>query len=141
VKITPDPMTIPTTGGGQTIQNINTLKIKFPVPANSTYVSATLSGGSNLGTGTPTVSQASGVITLSVPGNLAPGTSAVLPTISVTLKASGPVASTIKTILAGNSFTNPGITFNTQVQVIFVIQAAVSCFVTPSPVFSTTNIT
>src|SRR5205823_2291501 len=115
VKLTPDPMPIPTTGGGQQIQNLNQLKIKFPVPAGSSFVSATLSGGSNIGSGTPTVTQASGVVTLTVPGPLAAGTTATLPSATVTMKATGASGTVLNTILFGNSYTNPGITFNVQI--------------------------
>jgi len=131
-------MPIPTSGGGQTIQNLNTLKIKFPVPANSTFVSASVAGGSNIGSGTPSVAQAGGFITLTVPGPLAAGSTATLPTVSVILKA-GASGQNVQTILAGNSYTNPGITFNVKIS-LFGLTIPTNCFVNPSPVFSTTPI-
>ena len=139
VKITPDPMVIPTSAGGQTIVNLNQVKIKIPVPTGSTFVSATLSGAANVGSGTPTVAQASGIITLTVPGNLNAGTTATLPTITLTLNATGAVGTQIQTILAGNSYANPGITFNVLIQ-LFSITVPTTCYVTPSPVFSSTPI-
>ncbi len=56
------------------IRNLNTVRVRFTVPAGATFVSATLSGGSNLGTGAPSVAHSGGIVTLSVPGQLAPGT-------------------------------------------------------------------
>jgi len=140
VKITPDPMTIPTSASGYTLNNINTVKIRFPVPTGSTFVSATLSGASNVGSGTPTVAQSGGVITLTVPGNLNAGTVATLPTVTLTLKATGAVGTSINTILAGNSYANPGITFTVRVAVLFGIDVPTNCYVSPSPVFSSTPI-
>jgi dehydratase len=132
-------MTIPTSAGGQTIVNINTVKIKFPVPANSAFVSATLTGGSNIGSGTPTVAMSGGVITMTVPGPPAAGSVATLPTVTVNLTATGAPGSTVKTILAGSSYSNPGITFNVKIS-LFSLTVATNCFVNPSPVFSSTPI-
>lgn len=139
LTITPDPMVIPTTGGGQSIQYLSQVKIRIPVPTGTSFVSATLSGASNVGTGTPTVAQSGGVITLTVPGNLTAGTTATLPKITLTLKATGGVGTQINTILAGTSYADPGITFNVKID-LFGLTVATNCFVNPSPVFSTTPI-
>lgn len=128
---------VPSSASGQTIQNLNAVVVKFPVPAGSSFVSASVSGGSNLGSGTPTVANNSGVITLTVPGNLAGGSTAVLPTVTVNLTATGAAPAQIKTILAGSSYSNPGITFNAKISLGNV---PTKCFVNPSPVFSTTDI-
>lgn len=42
VVIDPAPNTVPSDVGGNKVKNINTFALKFPVPANSTYVSADL---------------------------------------------------------------------------------------------------
>jgi len=138
-SLTPDPMPIPSSAGGQTIQNLSNVRIRIPVPAGSTFASATLSGGSNLGSGTPTVTQSAGVITLTVPGPLAAGTTAVLPTVNVNLQASGSTGTVLNAILAGNSYANPGITFTVKI-VLFGLSVSTNCFVSPSPVFATTTI-
>ena len=49
VEITPDPVQVPTSGGGYSIGSLTNLKVSLAVPAGATFVSATLSGGSNLG--------------------------------------------------------------------------------------------
>src|SRR5579872_5261398 len=40
-------ITVPTSASGYTVKSINGIKLKVPVPTNSTYDSASLSGGSN----------------------------------------------------------------------------------------------
>ena len=132
-------MVIPTSAGGQDIQNLTQVKIKIPVPAGSAFSAASLSGGSNIGSGTPSIAQSGGFVTLTVPGPLATGSTAILPTVNLSLVASGVVGTQLNTILAGNSYANPGITFTVKI-VLFGVTVPTSCFVNPSPTFSTTTI-
>jgi dehydratase len=142
VTLTPDPIEVPTTGGGYPIRNLNTVRVRFSVPTGATFVSATLSGGSNLGTGTPTVSHAGGIVTLAVPGQLAPGTTAVLPTVTVTLNASGAPGTVLAARFAGNSYDNPSIQFTAVVGVPILgnISGTTKCFSPLNPVVATTTI-
>jgi len=139
LSLTPDPMPIPTSGGGQTIQNLTNVKIKVPVPAGASFVSASLVGGSNLGSGTPTVTHSAGIVTLTIPGPLAAGTTAVLPTVKVNVQATGSPGTALNVILAGTSYANPGITFTVKI-VLFGLSVPTNCYVNPSPVFATTTI-
>ncbi len=142
VQMTADPMNIPTSGGGYPIVRLSNLVIRFDVPAGSSFVSATLSGGSSLGSGTPTVAESGGQIVMTVPGPLAPGSTAVLPTVNATMQATGSVGSTISARLAGTGYSDPGITFTSVVKVLFSnISANSSCYVPgTNPVLATTEI-
>jgi dehydratase len=142
VTLTPDPIEVPTSGGGYPIRNLNTVRVRFAVPAGATFVSATLSGGANLGTGTPTVSHSGGIVTLAVPGQLAPGTTAILPTVTVTLNASGAPGTVLAARFAGNSYDNPSIQFTAVVGVPILgnISGTTKCFSPVNPVVATTTI-
>jgi dehydratase len=52
VTLAPDAMTVPTTAGGYAVNNLRTLVLRVAVPQGASVRSATLSGGSNLGSGT-----------------------------------------------------------------------------------------
>ena len=138
VVIDPAVNTVPATVSGYTVKNINTFALKIPIPANSTYVSSTLTGGSGLGSAAPKITVASGVATLSFSDPISGGATFELPTVTVNLKAG--TSGTIQTKLAGTSYTSPGLTFNTVVNVFFDITAPTACYPNPSPVFTTTTI-
>ncbi|MFZ4433307.1 MAG: cyclodehydratase [Microthrixaceae bacterium] len=142
-QLTADPIIVPTTGGGYPIQNLNTIKVRFDVPAGATFVSASLNGGSNLGAGTPTVALSGTQVVLSIPGNLAPGTTATLPTVTATFTASGAVGTTLGWKLAGTSYSNPGISFTARVGSVPLfgsINVPTNCYASPNPVLGTTTI-
>jgi dehydratase len=142
VEITPDPVEVPTSGGGYSIGSLTNLKVSLAVPAGATFVGATLSGGSNLGGGTPTVSQSGGKVTLTVPGPLAPGTTAVLPKLDITFQATGGPGTLIESKFAGTSYSNPGLTFTVAVTgtPIGTITATSNCYAQPNPVLATTEV-
>ncbi|MER6793008.1 cyclase, partial [Amycolatopsis mediterranei] len=58
VVIDPAPNTVPSTVSGNKVKNINTFALKIPIPANSSYVGADLTGGSGLGSTPPALSVA-----------------------------------------------------------------------------------
>ncbi|MBB4682536.1 cyclase [Amycolatopsis jiangsuensis] len=139
VVIDPAPNTVPGEVSGNTVKEINTFALKFPVPANSTYVSADLAGGSGLGSTAPEIAVADGVATLSFPGPIAGGATFELPTITVHLTAGD--SGTIETKLAGSSYDDPGLTFQAIASsIIGDVTAPTACFPSPSPVFTTTTI-
>jgi dehydratase len=137
VKLTADPIVVPTSGGGFSINNLNTVRIRFTLPAGTTYVGATLSGGALLGSGTPSVAVSGSQIVLSVPGNLSPGTTATLPTVVATLKATGAAGGSIPLQLAGTGYASPGISFTARVAVLFGVDAVTNCYVPNNPVLKT----
>jgi dehydratase len=138
VVIDPAPNSVPATVAGYNLKQVKDFSLKIPIPANSTYVSATLTGGSGLGSTAPKFAVSGGVATLSFPGPIAGGAAFELPTVTVKLTAGN--SGTIQTKLAGTSYTDPGLTFTAVVNQIFDISAPTACFPNPSPVFTTTTI-
>lgn len=139
VVIDPAPNTVPSDVSGNKVKNINTFALKFPIPANSTYVGADLAGGSGLGSTAPTIAVADGVATLSFPGPIAGGATFELPTITAHLTAGQ--SGTIETKLSGTSYADPGLTFKAVASsIIGDVTAPTACFPSPSPVFTTTTI-
>jgi dehydratase len=138
VVVDPAPTTVPSTVSGFTVKKLTGFALKLPVPANSTYVSATASGGSGLGS-TPTISFSGGTITVSFTGPVAGGATFELPTVTIKLTAGA--SGTIQTKLGGTSYTNPGLTFTTTATTFLGdITAPTACYPSPSPVFTTTTI-
>ena len=131
---------VPTSAGSYTLKQIQNIDLKLPVPAHSTYVSSSLSGGSNYGSGKPSVSQSGGVVTIVIPGPIAAGTTFTLPTLTLGLKA-GASGSTINTTLSGTSYSNPGLTFTAVINVLFfTVNASVVGYPTTSPVLTSTKV-
>jgi dehydratase len=138
VTIDPAPNTVPATGGGYTISEINTIALKLPVPANSTFVSASLSGGSGLGSTPPTVGQVGNDVVLNVKGPIKGGAAFELPTVTINLTAGS--SGTIESKLGGTSYDDPGLTFNAVVLVVFPITAPAKGYPDPNPVLTSTTI-
>ncbi|MDQ2678288.1 MAG: hypothetical protein M3Y51_06050, partial [Actinomycetota bacterium] len=143
IELTPDPMNVPTDGEGYPISWIANLNVSFLIPAGTTFVSASTSGGSNLGSGTVTTGVNGDDVRLTVPGQLAPGSTAVLPRITVTLQATGAVGTNVTTKFGGASYGDPGTTFQTRVSGIPILGSVTSssnCYAPTNPVLSTTAI-
>jgi dehydratase len=132
-------ITVPSSASGYTVKSINGIKLKVPVPTNSTYDSASLAGGSNYGSGKPSVSEGSGVITISIPGPINAGTTFTLPTL--TLKLTSGASGTIVSSLSGTSYSNPGLTFTAVISVIGIsVNANAVGYPSSTPSFTSTTI-
>lgn len=141
VQLTADPIDVPTQGGGHPVKNLSNVRVRFDLPAGASFVGASLSGGSNLGAGTPSVSLVGSQIVLHVPGTLTPGTTAVLPTVTATLNATGSPGTVLPAKMSGTSYADPGITFNAVVTVlIFDVSASAACYAPVNPVLAETTI-
>lgn len=139
ITLTPGSITVPSSADGYTIEDIQDITLSVPVPANSTYDSASLSGGSGYGSGTPTVAESNGVVTATVPGPVDGGASFTLPELTLNLTAAS--SGTIDTTLSGTSYSSPGLTFTAVVSVLgFPVDAATVGYPDPSPVLATTTI-
>jgi hypothetical protein len=132
---------------GGTVSGIKNLQLRIPVPANSTFVSASLSGGLNIGSAPPTValqgSATTGTIVLSVPGPIPSNQNYQLPALTLTLTASGPDLSTIQPRIGGTGTTASTAGFITTAIVTSPISAEVEtdCYpAPPNPAWSTTTI-
>ncbi|MFC5287508.1 cyclase [Actinokineospora guangxiensis] len=137
VVIDPAPNTIPGSVNGYTVRRVQTFALKLPIPANSTYVSASLAGGSNVGT--TNISVSGGVATVTASGPINGGAAFELPTVTVNLTAGS--SGTIETKLSGTSYSDPGLTFTAVVSSFLGnINVATKCFPDPNPVITTTTI-
>ncbi len=93
--------TVPTTALGNPVTTETSLRLALPVPVGSTFQSVTLSGGTNVGTGSAVSevadsSSPSGEdVVETVPGPIAAGQAFALPTIALTLTASTTVGTVI----------------------------------------------
>jgi dehydratase len=141
VSLSSAAISIPASVDGITITDIKSLSLKVKVPANSTYASCSFTGGSGFGTGTPTCADKSGTVTFSVPGPIDGGTTVTLPTLGVHLKAGTTAGDSIKSKLAGTSYTSPCLSGTANVVVLgsAVVATAVG-YPSPSPVLTTTKI-
>jgi dehydratase len=139
VQLAVGSITVPTSADGYTVEQISGIALKIPVPADSTYDSASLSGGSNLGSGTPSVSESGGVVTISVPNTIKAGTTFTLPTLTLNLTSGA--SGSINTALAGTSFSDPGLTFTAEISIIGIgVSGSAVGYPTTSPTLTSTSI-
>ncbi|MEU4196165.1 hypothetical protein AB0E69_29960 [Kribbella sp. NPDC026611] len=139
IAVDPKPGQLPTDVKGFKLQEVRDLSLRVPIPANSSYVSAALTGGSGLNS-TPSVHLDGNAAVIQVAGPIAGGASYRLPTLSVRLK-SGRRGTTIQTRLAGTSFDNPGLTLQSKIKWKFVtIKAPVACYPDPNPALTQTRV-
>jgi dehydratase len=140
VTLSVGSINVPTSADGFTVTEIKGIALKMPVPANATYDSAGVTGGSDIGSGTPTVSESGGVITINVPGPISAGTTFTLPTLTLRL-TSGAAGGTIDTTLSGAGHSAPGLTFTAVLSFLgFGINARSVGYPTTSPTLTSTTI-
>lgn len=138
VTVSGTKFSIPSSVDGVTIDSIKSVKLRLKVPANSTYVSCAISGGSGLGTGKRTCSQSSGTVTFTAPGPVKGGTSVTPPKLILHLKAG--TSGSIQSKLAGTSFSSPCLSGTADVTFVGPITAKAVGYPSPSPVLTTTKI-
>ena len=130
-------------GSGATLRYLHDFSVFIPVPANSTLVSFSISGGTNLGTGPNTINQSGSNLVMHVPGPIQPNTTYQLPTLNMTLRATGPALSTIQARFGGTSYANPGLQFTVAATLPSPLGDAdllTSCYPTSTQPLSTTTI-
>lgn len=138
ITLTPAAQQVPDTVSGHALRSLRGIKLSMPAPANSTYVSSTVSGG----TVAATVGQSGGRITLDAPGTTAAGASFTLPAMTVNVTASA--AGTITSTLAGTSFADPGLSFTASVDsgtILGAVDVPVKCYPGTAPTLTTTTVT
>lgn len=139
VVVTPAPNTVPASVNGNNIKQVQDMSLKIPVPANSTFVSMQLSGGSNLGANPPTWSVSGNIITVHLDGPIAGGSTFQLPAMTMQLTAGQ--SGTIQSTVYGSSYSDPGLTFTAVVSsIIGDVNVPTACYPNPAPVFTTTTI-
>jgi dehydratase len=102
------PSVVPSSMNGTPISQLSDLVISTQVTGQGTITSVSLSGGSNLGPGKPSVTFSGNKEVLTVPGPLAAGTTVTLPTVSTKIKATKKGSITV--VPYGTSYTDPGFT-------------------------------
>lgn len=137
VVLDPAPVTVPSEAAGLSVKELHTFSLRVNVPTNSTFESVSLEGGSGLD-GPVEASESGGVITLTVPGNIAGGETIELPTLTINVTAGE--SGTVESSLTGTSYSDPGLTFTAVVTVIVDVEAPTTCYPEPSPVLTTTAI-
>lgn len=131
------PGSLPGEVKGFKLKEVRDLSLQVPIPANSSYVSAKLTGGSGLNS-TPTLHLERGVAVIKVAGPIPGGAGYQLPSLSVRLK-SGRRGAVIETKLKGTSHDDPGLTLQAKIKWKFVTTTApVSCFPDPNPALTRT---
>ena len=129
-------------GSGATLNNIRDFRVKAPIPANAELVSFSLTGGSGIGSGPNTITQSGTNLVMTVPGPVQPDTTFQLPTINMTLRATGPALATIQSRFGGTSYADPGLDFivNADTPISTGTDLPTACFPSTSPALSTTTI-
>ncbi|GAA4843173.1 cyclase [Saccharopolyspora rosea] len=139
VVIDPAPGSLPSDVNGYQVKQVQNLDLKIPVPANATFVSADVKGGSGLGPNPPKLTVDGGVATLHLDGPIAGGSQFELPTVTAHLTAGR--SGKIETRLYGTSYDDPGLTLDAVVSsVIGDTKVPSRCFPNPNPVLTTTTI-
>ncbi|MFE1443631.1 cyclase [Streptomyces sp. NPDC058739] len=140
VTLATEPMTVPGSVSGYTVKSIKDITLKAPLPTNATVTGTRLTGGSGLGSGTPSVRVSGGEIIVSVPGPIGGGKTFTLPALNLDLTA-GASGGVIETRLSGTSYGSPGLTFTASVPILFVtVSVPTSCYPSPNPVLTSTAI-
>ncbi|SHF42888.1 hypothetical protein [Streptoalloteichus hindustanus] len=138
VVLDPAPIRIPGVVGGHKVKEVRNVKLQVAVPANASYASASLSGGSGLNS-TPSVDHEDGDVVVTIPGPIKGGADIELPTLSLDLTAGD--RGVIETRLTGSDHDNPGLTFTATIQVgVFPVNAPTTCYPNPSPTLTSTTI-
>jgi dehydratase len=122
--------TLPASLQGYPVTSASDLIVKYPVPANSEFVSVALNGGSNVGTGATVAEVADASVpgqfdvVETIPGPISSGQSFSLPSINLTVLASNSVGATITSSLldiqpteSSSSSNDPAVTATMQVAV------------------------
>lgn len=137
--IDPGPNSVPAKVNGYTVKRIERVDLKIPIPANSSFVSAGLAGGSGLGLNPPTITVEGNIATLHLDGPIAGGSQFELPTVTLHLTAGQSGA--IEAKLHGGSYDDPGLAFTAVVSsIIGDTNVPSRCFPNPNPVLTTTTI-
>jgi dehydratase len=140
-----DDLLVPASGGGYPVIRMGLWEAKVDVAANSSYDSASLSGGGGY-TSTPTVELTGSTVHFKLLEWVTPGTTVDFPTITVTYQATGTAGAVIDQTVHGSSFADWGLAFANTVQIVIIfpinIDAFTQCFpITPVPILETTLIT
>ncbi|GDY33560.1 hypothetical protein [Gandjariella thermophila] len=116
------------------------ITLKLPMPTNSTFVSASLSGG--FGTGPVTVTPASPYLVFSIPGPIVGGATFQLPTLTLTVTAGPASSGPVIFKLDGFTMPNPALTFTARIQgSTITADVPTRCIPNPNAALTQTTVT
>lgn len=132
-----NPLTIPATAAGYPVNTLRDIKLSVLVPPSTNHLASTFAGGS-----TPaTVTEADGVVTVSVPDAVAGGAAFNFPIIQLNLAATGAAGSVTESRLAGTGYASPGLRFVANIKVgVINLDVPTACFPAGSPALTRTTI-
>jgi len=138
ITVTPQADQIPGEVSGLPLLEVKNFTLTIPIPANSTLVSASLSGGSGLGS-EPVLTQVDNNLVITLPSSIAGGADYQLPALTLNLVAGA--EGTIDVKVGGTSLTDPGLTLTAVADFLgSPIEAPTVCFPDPNPVLASTTI-
>jgi dehydratase len=136
ITLTPGTLTVPSVVSGFPLDGISNIVMTIAAPTNSTLVSASGFGGSVGGN----VGASNGVVTLTVPGPIAGGTTYTPPAESINVTA-GSAGKAIQTRYAGTSYSRPGMTLTINLQgPVGPVSIPTVCYASPNPTLTSTTI-
>jgi dehydratase len=139
VTVVTSPDQIPATVSGFPVTELKDFRLVFPIPANSTFVSAALSGGEGLG-GEPVLTVEGTNVVVTLDSSIAGGADYTLPVLTLNLVAGE--TGTVDFALGGTSYADPGLSLTAVVDVLGTpLEAPTACYPSPNPVLSSTAIT
>ena len=97
ITVAPGSFNVPTDVQGTALTAIQAFTIRFPLSPNVQFVDSVMSAGINMGPGYPSLTVEGDSMVYRVPGPFVPGSTVQMPKNRLTLKATGPVGSTIQT--------------------------------------------
>lgn len=142
MTVVPEVFTLDAAGAGGTVTQLTDMVWRVQVPANAAILSHSIEGWANVGSGTPTSSVAGTIISVTIPGPIPAGAPATLPTVRVSLQATGALGARIEPRIAGTSHANPGVSFTARVDLgwLGTVDSALQCYPSPSPALHSTLI-
>jgi dehydratase len=138
------PSVVPSNMNGTPISQLSDLVITTQVKGQGTITGVSLSGGSNLGAGKPSVTFSGNKEILTVPGPLIAGTTVTLPTVSTKIKATKKGSVTV--VPYGTSYTDPGFTQTVTIPDLTTpsnppLVIGTGCYPSPAPVLGSVTVT
>lgn len=136
VKIVPEPYFVDGTPSDYgTVADTSQLKWRVAIPTGTTLNSQSISGWAGVGAGAPTSTATGSYVEVSIPGPIPSNTTATLPTLTMNLKVTAALGSTINQKIHGTSYSAFGLSLKTKVTgtLYGTINPTFNCFPNPSP--------
>jgi hypothetical protein len=136
VKVVPEPYFVDGTPSSYgTVTETSQIKWRVAIPTGTTLNSQSISGWAGVGPGAPASTATAAYVEVSVPGPIPSNTTATLPTLTMNLKVTAALGSTIHQKIHGTSYAAYGFTLKTKVTgtVVGTLNPTFNCYPNPSP--------